>query len=157
MKFTISWLEKKNNDWYVVNLKDEAGEETKEVSINRTAKNGQVFPDFDNLMSGGPVEGEPWTSGAGKNYLFAPKPEGSSKKPNMDRLMEKKSTQIAEAQSNKAQQIAQAQDRSAWMWAKTNASTLIGDSMSSANNDTIANRILDLATKIYNGEPTEPF
>jgi len=90
-----------------------------------------------------------------KGYWRIKKPT-TSKKPNFDRIIEKKQAGIAEAQSEKAKNIALAQDRSAWMWAKTNASTLLGTG-AGTNNDEIAERVLDLATKIYNGEPVEPF
>lgn len=160
-KFKINWLEKKNNDWIVANILNEQGIETKEVSINRTAKNGQVFPNFDTLAPGVEVDGEPWTSQAGKNYLFAPKPETSQsgRKPNMDRIIEKKQQGIAESQERKERSIAQAQDRSALMWAKTNASTILANrtEFASQSNEEIAYQIMDLATKIYNGDLLEPF
>lgn len=158
MKFKIEWMEKKSPEWFVANLTDESGNETKEVSINKVNKKGEVFPNFDDLMTGGTVEGEPWTSGVGKNYLFAPKPEGA-KRPNMDRIMDKKTQSIEVAQERKNINIEKAQDRSAWMWAKTNASTLLAGRGVSPNTpiDGIADMVLDLATKIYHGEPTNPF
>ncbi len=149
--FQIKWAESKKTGetngrkWEITNmtLTDQDGKDIENVST------------FEKVMTGGTIEGEIVPKG---NYLnFEPKKVDNGKKPNFDRIMEKKSNQIAEAQSNKASQIAEAQDRSAWMWAKNNASTLIGDSMSSASNQTIAERILDLATKIYNGELQQPF
>lgn len=72
-----------------------------------------------------------------------------------------KTATIEKAMDKKAQNIAQAQDRSAWMWAKTNASTLLAGSMNSINgtldNQLIASKVIHLATLIYNGEPFEPF
>ena len=149
--YKITWAEVKKTgntngrDWQIMNmtLEDADGTEIKDVST------------FEKVMSGDTIEGEIVKKG---QYLnFEPKKVDNGRKPNMDRLMDKKASQIGEFQHNKATQIAEAQDRSAWMWAKTNASTLIGDSMSSASTETIANRVLDLATKIYNGEPTVPF
>jgi len=159
MKYNIEWLEKKNPEWYVMNLKGEDGTSVKEVSVNKINKKGEAFPNFDAIMNGGDVEGELWSSGAGKNYLFAPKPQ-TNRKPNMDRIMEKKGTLIAESQQRKEKSILAAQDRSAWMWAKTNASSIIASPAYIEKGLTIPeleDRVLKLATLIYNGEPTEPF
>ncbi len=72
-----------------------------------------------------------------------------------------------EIQQNISKNVAAAQDRTAWMWAKTNASTLLANtpdfihSMSEAplgkKPEHIAAAVIRLATLIYNGEPTEPF
>ena len=152
--YTIKWSETKKEGetngraWKITNmtLTDQDGKDIENVST------------FEPVMTGGTIEGEIVAKG---QYLnFEHKKVDNGKKPNMDRLMEKKSTQIAEAQSNKAQQIAQAQDRSAWMWAKTNASTLIANSDAIKGYGSlkeIADAVIELATKIYNGELTEPF
>ncbi len=154
-KYTIKWAEEKRKgstngrDWKIteMTLVDEQGVEIEKVST------------FDTVMNGGTLEGTIETND--KGYLNFKK--STDKKPNMDRLMEKKSSQIAEAQHNKAEQIAQAQDRSAWMWAKNNASLLIAEIIKfemrqpSYDEDEIAKRVLSLATKIYNGEPVTPF
>lgn len=105
------------------------------------------------------VELEEYEKNGYKNWkVKSTTPKG---KPNMDRIMEKKADSIAMSQDKKAQNIAQAQDRSAWMWAKNNASSLIANQKPSAMDirslDEIADMVLDLATKIYNGEPTSPF
>lgn len=150
MIYTIKWAEvtktgeKNGREWKMtkMTLVGEDGVETSEVTT------------FDTVMSGGTIEGEIVQNG---QYLNFQTKKADNKKPNLERVMEKKSASIAVAQENKARSIAEAQDRSAWMWAKTNASTLLGDSMRSANTDTIADRVIDLATKIYNGEPTTPF
>lgn len=107
MNYRVNWLEKKNNDWIVANLLD--GEtEIKEVSINRTNKKGQVFPKFDDIINGGSVDGELWTSQAGKNYLFEPKPEG--KKGNGAY----KEKVIGEAMHRKEESIGKFQDNKEW-------------------------------------------
>lgn len=152
----IDWLVKKDDNWIIATLIKEDGTKINDVSINRANKKGEVFPNFDEIRPGNSIDGTLWQSPSGKWYLFAPK-EQSNRKPNMDRIMDKKANLISEAQGEKAKHIAEAQDRSAWMWAKTNATTLIGDSMKDSDNDTITDRILDLATKIYNGEPLSPF
>jgi hypothetical protein len=115
---------------------------------------------WDEIKDGDTIEGETYVNDKGytnfKKKLEAPV---FMKKPNMDRIMEKKSGMIAEAQTEKAKHIAEAQDRSAWMWAKTNASTLLANHpiVKTMGPQGIANEIIELATKIYNGEPTEPF
>lgn len=80
MKYKTNWCEKKNNDWILASIlpQKEDGtwdKEITDVSINRTAKNGQVFPNFDTIAAGVEIEGEFWQSQAGKSYLFAPKPK----------------------------------------------------------------------------------
>ena len=116
------------------------------------------FPDFANIKEGSVFSGNMVKEGQYWNLSF----DGmNSKKPNFDRIIEKKQAGIAEAQTEKAKNIALAQDRSAWMWAKTNATTIITSAnlkdseMSSA--DDMVDRMIKLATKIYNAEPTEPF
>ena len=70
------------------------------------------------------------------------------------------SKSVEKAQEVKAKNIAQAQDRSAWMWAKTNATTIITSSNlkdgETSSAEEMVDKMLALATKIYNGEP-EPF
>lgn len=156
MQFKIEWCEKKNPDWIMATVTDLRGEQTENVSVNRTNKKGEVFPDFDKIMTGHTIEAELWISGTNKAYLFAPKAKTGGNRPNMDRIMDKKAGNIAEAQTRKEQSISEAQDRSAWMWAKNNASILLGTSLSLESNDTISKAVIELATKIYNGEPTEP-
>lgn len=66
--------------------------------------------------------------------------------------------QIAESMQVKAENIRAAQDRSAWMWSKTNASTLLADGrFQGMSLDSITDAVIRLATKIYNAEPIEPF
>lgn len=153
MIYKVEWSEVKKEGtsangrtWKIteMTLKDEQGVITEKVST------------FDSIMTGQEIEGTIADGKYGKEFKRLEKPE-FMKKPNMDRIVEKKAGLIAEAQTNKAQQIAQAQDRSAWMWAKTNASTLLGTSMATENNSDIAKAVIDLATKIYNAEPIEPF
>ncbi len=155
----ISWLEKKNEDWKIATLTNEAGAQFQNVSINRVSKKGETFPNFDTLTNSSEVDGVLWQSPKGGWYLFPPKPEtpqGGAPRGNGGAY---KSKQIMEAMDTKARNIAEAQDRTAWMWAKNNASQLLsGDSrFHGMNSDEIAERVITLATKIYNGEPAEPF
>ncbi len=110
MKFIVKNVKDKNKDWKVVDL--EGDMKLVEVSINRTNKKGETFPSFDLVVNGYNVEGEPWTSSSGKNYLFAPKPPtagrfGPSKgnNPAIAKNMEKKAADIKVAQENKEQGI----------------------------------------------------
>ena len=61
--------------------------------------------------------------------------------------------------AKKEEAIHKAQDRSAWMWARTSAATLIANhpSYKDMQPSIISDAVIKLATKIYNGEPTEPF
>lgn len=154
MKYTIEWCEAKQGTskatgkaytMTTMTLKDENGVITDKVTT------------FDVVQNGAVIEGTIEQNGQYLNFKPATNPNGT-RKPNMERVMEKKANMIGEAQATKAQNIAAAQDRSAWMWAKTNASTLLAGSFGKEeNNKYIAEAVLDLATKIYNGEPNEPF
>jgi hypothetical protein len=103
MKYTIEWVEVKNPDWKLISL--QSGE--KEVSVNRTSKKGEVFPNFDNLAAGIEVEGELWQSQAGKWYLFPPKANPMGPRPawagkgGIAKAQETKREDIKNAQENK--------------------------------------------------------
>lgn len=106
MKYAIEWLEIKNPDWKVATLKSPEGQVLTDVSINRTNKKGEVFPNFDAIVQGGEVEGDFWTSTSNKNYLFAPKPAGVvGGKGNIGRAMERKEQSIEKFQDNKEASI----------------------------------------------------
>ncbi len=73
--------------------------------------------------------------------------------------VQKDADQITSFQNRKADSIKAAQDRSSWMWAKNNASELLAKRgwTKGVDLDVMANEVIELATKIYNGEPTTPF
>lgn len=108
MQFQISWSKKKNNDWIVATVKDLHGAEFKDTSINRVNKKGEVFPNFDAIMTGHTVEATLWTSDSGKHYLFAPKPNGEAPRASqgaktamIEKTMARKEEGIARSQDNK--------------------------------------------------------
>ena len=149
MIYKINWCEVKKTgntngrDWHIteMNLEDPEGNVTEKVST------------FESVQNGGTIEGTIVKND--KGYLNFKKLEAPGfVKENRGAYKEKV---IGEAMEKKSQNIKEAQDRSAWMWAKTNASTLLGTSLATYNNKEISEAVLDLATKIYNGEPTEPF
>jgi len=117
-----------------------------------------------NLKNDMVVEGEIKKSPDGKWTNLVPPPTGaqSSYKPRGGAFQQKV---VSEAMAVKAENIKEAQDRSAWMWAKNNASTLIAALIQSSDLSTriaisserLDEKVIDLATKIYNGEPIEPF
>lgn len=158
-KFKIEWMEVKTSakgtKYAKCSVTDEQGKQITDVAIFGT------FPNFEQIMTGSEIEAEMTSKeyNGATSYSLNPIQTTTSRKPNMDRVMEKKASMIGEAQSIKAQNIAQAQDRSAWMWAKNNASTLLASRGigSTTPASEIANMVIDLATKIYNGEPVEPF
>lgn len=78
--YTVDWAESKNEDWKIVTLTDEFNKTIKDVSVNRTSKKGEVFPNFDQIMPGAKITGTYWQSDAGKNYLFPPRAERPSLK-----------------------------------------------------------------------------
>ncbi len=152
-QFKIEFLENKSADWKVATVTDESGKTFQEVSINKTNKKGEPFPNFDGIMSGATIEANFWTSSAGKNYLFAPdKQNATGKKPNMERVMEKKASMIGEAQDKKAQNVSAAQDRNEIMWAKNNASMIIAHHPAFQNLEIneIEQTIINLADRILN-------
>lgn len=146
MKYKIDWCEVKKSgstngrNWEIMEmtLTDEQGVKTEKVST------------FDKVMPGMEIEGEITKNDKGYLNFQSKKAEAKSnfKTQQMNEVMDKKATNIKEAQ-----------DRSAWMWAKNNASTLLASRGigSTTPASEIANMVIDLATKIYNGEPTEPF
>lgn len=150
----------------VENLTTSKGAPYKKVSLEKT--DGTIvsgvsafsfkYPDLDGLKVDAQITASIVIDGNYKNLVgVVEKPKGG--RPNMDRVMEKKADMVAVAQDKKAQNIAQAQDRSAWMWAKNNAAMLIANSpaLKTMNKEKMADAVIDLATLIYNGEPTEPF
>lgn len=109
MKFKINWLEVKSTEWTIVTLLDDNGVEYKDVSINKKSKKGEEFPNFENLQAGQDVEGELWTSSAGKHYLFPPKvvktASGAYKQKMIEDTMIKKEASIAKFQATKEESI----------------------------------------------------
>jgi hypothetical protein len=154
-KYKINWCEVKRTGttngraWSIteMTLVDEQGNETTNVST------------FDSVAPGTELEGQVVKNAKGYLNFIKKEEVQSNRKPNMDRIIEKKQQGIAESQERKERGIAQAQDRSAWMWAKTNASTILANrsGFASQSINEIADQVLELATMIYNGEPTVPF
>lgn len=105
-KHKINWCEKKGDDWVVATL--ESGEAN--VSINRTSKKGEAFPNFDGIAPGAEVEGELWQSAAGKWYLFPPKPQASHGGPNRGNGGAYKAKMIEETMQKKEASIGRFQD-----------------------------------------------
>lgn len=70
-----------------------------------------------------------------------------------------KTAKIEEAMEKKNQNIQAAQDRSAWMWAKNNAAMLVANAIDTQHMNVMEKLplVINIATKIYNAEPTEPF
>ena len=144
MKVKIDWCEhktSKNGKAYMT------ATVTDEQNVKHDVSIWPDFPYFSEIKPGATVEGNITTKGQYKNLISGSR----ALNPNY------KTAQIEQAQERKAQSIEAAQDRSSWMWAKTNAATLIGDSMKSETNEKIAERVIDLATKIHNGELKVPF
>ena len=110
----IEWAEKKSNDWIVASIsKGESPDIIENVSINRTNQKGEVFPDFDKIMTGHTLQGTFWTSLKGKHYLFAPKPatgaSGGSQRGSAGGIkaaQERKETSINKSMDRKEESIA---------------------------------------------------
>lgn len=104
-------MDKKSADWAIVSLVNEDKIESLEVSINKTSKKGEVFPNFDKLAVGQEIEGELWQSTVGKEYLFPPRVakagQGGTYKGQVGRV-------VKEAQERKEASISLSQDRKEW-------------------------------------------
>lgn len=83
MAHSIVKVENKTPDWKVVEILNAAGDLITGVSVNRTNKKGEVFPEFDSIVAGAKIEGQLWESPAGKTYLFAPKGGRVAPRPDM--------------------------------------------------------------------------
>ena len=104
-KFQITFCEDKNPDWKIISVFGDNAT-TVDVSVNRVNKKGETFPDFDIIKEGAEIDGQLWKSDAGKNYLFAPRPE-NAKAPMrspaaITKAMDKKAENIEKAQDNKS-------------------------------------------------------
>lgn len=157
--YRVDWSEKKNNDWVLASLLDETGNKLSEVSINRTSKKGEIFPNFDEIRPGAEIKGELWTSTANKNYLFPPRKKLEPPNFIKNRAMPKVDVEGHLAvQQQITKNVKAAQDRTAWMWAKNNASEILSVLYKNTNQiEFDFSQLEELATKIYNMEPTEPF
>lgn len=110
MLLKITKCADKSKDWKVVSYETPEGGVTEEASINRTDKKGVVFPDFDGIMEGRTIDGNPWRNpSSGKWSIYPPKPEstgttvrsGGGIKANMEKVMDKKQENIRESQEHK--------------------------------------------------------
>jgi hypothetical protein len=150
-RFLVDWSElktaKTGKAYKALTIKDEAGKPT---NVNIFSD----WPDFANVGPGSHIEGELEQNG---KYWNLRSNAIKEKRPNMDRVMEKKSASIAEAQQRKEQSISQAQDRSAWMWAKNNAVILIANNKDLKDREDLIPLVGEMATEIYNLEPNKPF
>lgn len=81
--FHITKCEIKTKDWKVISVVTADGDSIENVSVNRTNKKGEVFPNFDAIMTNSDVSGQLWNSPAGKQYLFAPKANSSVRRDDM--------------------------------------------------------------------------
>lgn len=112
MKLKIEWIETKSPDWKVATLKDSDGLPYDDASINRTDKKGRVFPNFDNLMAGQEIEGNPWKNPtSGKWAIYPPDEQKDATTGKFGRsggmaMMKEKAKNIEEAQERKAESIA---------------------------------------------------
>ena len=158
MKYTIEWLEKKTSSQGNAYIKATLLEG--ETTIDNVAIFGS-FPGFADLAPGVAVEGELTEkeyNGAKSYTLNAPKVEGATRGGGTGMLKAKEAS-IEKAQNRKEKSIEVAQDRSAWMWAKNNATSLVASHRAYANLSAqeIEDTIEELATKINNFEPLTPF
>lgn len=140
MEYSIKWVEVKTSS---------TGKQYKQAELEGEGK-VSVWPDYkdyENVQAGRSVNGVIRVKGQYKNLV------SELEKPQFIR----KADDIAKAQENKATQIAAAQDRSAWMWAKNNATLLIANNDDLKNRENLIGLVGELATDIYNLEPHKPF
>ena len=94
--------EDKTADWKVCGILNDAKTAIENVSVNRTNKEGKVFPGFDNIKAGATVECNLWQNPAGKWYMFAPDIKAAPKGSGM--------TGVKAAQERKGEMIQNALD-----------------------------------------------
>ena len=117
------------------------------------------FPNFQGITFGSMIEGDlvPAKDPKYRPSLSAPKQNRAITR----NFTPKKdiSESVNTALETKARNIAQAQDRSAWMWAKNNASDLVANhpAFKFLDKAQLIKEIEEIATKIYNAEPLAPF
>ena len=113
------------------------------------------FPHYADVKVGSNIEGELQQNGKYWNIRSSTQ---LAKKPNFDRIIEKKQAGIAESQAVKAENIAQAQSRSEKMWAKRSASELVAHHPAYKGLDKVEveMEIENLASRILNSDLT-PF
>lgn len=147
MKYKVSSVEEK---------KTSSGKQMFSVVLTDETGVAERINLFDPVKDGDEIEGEIITKGNFRNFKSAIPKKGV---PNFSGVVAQKNENIIQAQHRKEESIAKAQDRSAWMWAKTNASTLLAQKGIPADMtvDEISAQVIKLATKIYNGEPLVPF
>lgn len=115
MKLKLNWVENKSPDWKIVSVIAPDGFETKDVSVNKVSKKGEVFPNFDNLAAGQEVEAVMWKSPSNKWYLFPPQaesPRGGAPRGQyggINKAMETKKENIKDFQENKQESIKMSQ------------------------------------------------
>lgn len=114
--FKVNAVENKSNDWKIISITSEQGVVLTGVSVNRVNKKNETFPAFDQIVEGKEVDGNLWTSGAGKNYLFAPdikKTYNTFQKAGpkaVEKAMDRKESFIERSQVSKEESIQKAQD-----------------------------------------------
>lgn len=151
MKYLVSNIVKatwQDKPYLKASLKNEAGETYDNIAF----WNNEITEESTE------VEGELTKNDKGYWKFVGVKPT-NGRKPNMDRMMDKKADLISEAQERKAHSIHEAQERTAWTWAKYSACELyandrIGSKLD--NEDEVAAKINEFANRIYHMEPT-PF
>ena len=116
--FKIVQVDNKSNDWKIVTLISSDNVTLAGVSVNRVNKKNETFPSFDDIQAGKEVDGNLWTSSAGKNYLFAPDIkktyktfQGAGKSAVVEKAMDRKESFIERSQLSKEESIKQSQDR----------------------------------------------
>lgn len=107
--YKVELVENKTKDWKVAQLTGLDDSKFEDVSINRNAKDGSLFPNFDGIVTGGNVEGNIWKSPTnGKVFLFPAKPKtgftGGSNTKRVDIVKETEKS-VTKAQERKEEGI----------------------------------------------------
>ncbi len=148
MKYTIEWSE-------VTKTGETDGRPWKMTKMNLKDENGDLHDGvttFDSVMTGGELEGEIIIKGIYKNF------KNHIKRPTASMYNKGKGEEITanqlKVQDKISENVEKAQDRTAWMWAKNNASTLLANKpeIAGASAENIANAVIKLASLIYKGE-----
>ena len=154
-EYNVKWMERKETSTGKSYIKATL------EGVDGTVSIWSDFLNFANIAPGSNVTGELKKNDKGYLNLYPPKAERPQVGTFRGQSGGFKTAQAKELMQDKNNNIKEAQDRSAWMWAKTNASTLIAGWKGALDGkisvDEISEMVIRLATQIYNGEPIEPF
>ncbi len=149
-------VEKFGKPALVVNVKDNDGVITENVTIYSVDREGKPFPFFDTIDTGSVIEGVLHKNDKGYVTLYPPKPKFAVGGSGMGAgLVKAKTEAIRQSQERKEKAIATSQDRNEVMYAKKSAAEIIAHhpAYQSLNDANITHIWMNLTRTILNYNP----